>query len=927
MRTLVHAAAVAVTLAAGVHGTPQGGGFGSASQPAVGLARAADANGDGALSGAEWITFLQGLGADTDGALDRLRVEARLLALDPDGDGVTTAADLELVLAAGGPRRYGLLATIVRGIADGDGDGAVSETERETFIAAALPASGGPVAELVVMGWLRSGASLPPPADRNAMTVPVILATLDAALDADANGVLTLSDLNALHRGLDANGDGLIDAGELASAARGPMGPSLPSAAWRNRWSIGADARERPPLMPWQRTLDDALAIAAATGKPLLVCVNMDGENASEALAWGRYRDPDFVALAAGFVPVVASPDRRNARERDDRGRRLADRRFGRLLNSEHIDIEPVLYERYFNSNRVAPRHVGVSPDGKILFDVFLVQDLALVDDKLREYGVAAAAPPDPATLSEAELLASPDAANRDELERRFVTADERTRARLAGLALSPVRATQHAELLHLALRDPSAAVRRQGVWTMVQHAPLAPLALLPPAFAEVGGDPELRSLLVVAARRASEEASDDARRKEAAFIHRVFSTLYEPSETVDVERWRLALSIAPLVLANALTEARMDVVTDALDGLERATDAAPEDVDLWVQLAATRMLLADISLALGRNPAYFFEDAIRACEAALALAPEDGEALAYHAWASHMLSDPETAAEMAARAVPRLVRNAGSPLAARVLEVLANARTSTLYAAIGAGEEWPPATVPDACAAYELLLAHPAGTEAHAKAYLDMLGALRAFGVQSGVLRRALARWPTSGEMHAYLRFQILRDAGSDALEAAYEETPLALVSEAQRPAIDWFRGLATLVGAEQRVNNREAESALAAYGRSIEWFARSIEAAPDFTGSAAHYQCLALAGTARLQSAAGLLHEAADSIVAAVTTAPQSSELADGLGESPADSAREILATLERSDEPDLAVDLATRLAEAGLDVAGGGRAPAER
>ena len=40
------------------------------------------------------------------------------------------------------------------------------------------------------------------------------------------------------------------------------------------------------------RSLEDGLALSQAGGKPLLVCVNNDGEPASEALARGRYRDP-----------------------------------------------------------------------------------------------------------------------------------------------------------------------------------------------------------------------------------------------------------------------------------------------------------------------------------------------------------------------------------------------------------------------------------------------------------------------------------------------------------------------------------------------------------------------------------------------------------------------------------------------------------
>ena len=63
--------------------------------------------------------------------------------------------------------------------------------------------------------------------------------------------------------------------------------------------------------MPWQRNLEDALAVVERTGKPLLICVNMDDEPASESLAWRRYRDPAFVELANGFVPLHGAAARR----------------------------------------------------------------------------------------------------------------------------------------------------------------------------------------------------------------------------------------------------------------------------------------------------------------------------------------------------------------------------------------------------------------------------------------------------------------------------------------------------------------------------------------------------------------------------------------------------------------------------------------
>ena len=79
--------------------------------------------------------------------------------------------------------------------------------------------------------------------------------------------------------------------------------------------SRGRDPRpprrpDAPCLVPFQRSLEDALELQKITGQPLLICVNMDGEPASERLAWGDYRDERFAKLASGFICVIASPDR-----------------------------------------------------------------------------------------------------------------------------------------------------------------------------------------------------------------------------------------------------------------------------------------------------------------------------------------------------------------------------------------------------------------------------------------------------------------------------------------------------------------------------------------------------------------------------------------------------------------------------------------
>ncbi|MFV2038820.1 MAG: hypothetical protein ACC660_01100, partial [Acidimicrobiales bacterium] len=53
----------------------------------------------------------------------------------------------------------------------------------------------------------------------------------------------------------------------------------------------------KPVQITFQRTWKDAVAVSKETNKPILVCINMDGEIASEHYAGIRYREPDIAAL------------------------------------------------------------------------------------------------------------------------------------------------------------------------------------------------------------------------------------------------------------------------------------------------------------------------------------------------------------------------------------------------------------------------------------------------------------------------------------------------------------------------------------------------------------------------------------------------------------------------------------------------------
>jgi len=886
----------------------------------------ADANGDGDVAADEWAALLSELDPDGDGELVAREVIARIAFPDQDGDGAFTRADVEAALAP--DAAPGLARFFLTALADANGDGSVSETELSSFLLTPEVAAEGdgalPLASRVA--WVRAVEALPPPPDddRGRRVPPVVLASLLPALDADSNGTLTIADLNGTHRGADANGDGVVTAAELANR-------SAPAFA---RWDVDPTRKAGPPLMPWQRTLEDALLLVERTGKPLLICVNMDDENASEVLAWNRYRDPDFARLASGFICVLASPDSREPLEYDDHGRRLPDRRFGRLLNSEHIDIEPKLYERYFREHRVAPRHVGVAPDGEILFDLYLLQNLSIIDGKLEEFGrPEIETTPIPATMSNAELLASPAAGCRAELERRFFAGDTERKLSLLLESFAPDSAVRHPQLARLALHDREPTVRHAGMMKLLAMPETLPLDLVPAMFGLlsetrgrdlVDGDdriglrrpePLLEELQLVA--RLADQAGDEQRAQDARFLERVYATLDTPSAHLNPERWRVLLAgetPAPRVDYATLDQ---DAALAQLEHVEANLRDDEEDVALLARRATILAKVSRIRVAVGDNPLYFLQDTERAAEDWLERAPRDPDALALKAWALYRLNKLPESGEAALAALPHLATRASEPMTFEVLDVLASAKTSELYAAIEAGEAWDAAALPDARAAYEIVCAHPDATEEHWVRYLQMLGALRAFPAQRDVVRRALVAFPASDQLHTWLRFVELRDGGSDALEAAYRDGAFRDSGDALEATLTWYEGYALLAAAEHDVQCRDEAAARERYAKYGVAFQESLDLEPSFESTVAHYSALVLAGLARLQMSDGRAIDAMNSITTALKASPTSATQTDGLGNTPAGTARDLIEALERSGAPGQADAIRAAAVEAGVDL----------
>ena len=85
----------------------------------------------------------------------------------------------------------------------------------------------------------------------------------------------------------------------LALVSLAPFAPAatqLPQGVTREQmwYAPSAEDWQKPVQITFQRSWDDALALSKEQQRPILVCVNMDGEIASEHYAGVRYRLPEI---------------------------------------------------------------------------------------------------------------------------------------------------------------------------------------------------------------------------------------------------------------------------------------------------------------------------------------------------------------------------------------------------------------------------------------------------------------------------------------------------------------------------------------------------------------------------------------------------------------------------------------------------------
>jgi tetratricopeptide (TPR) repeat protein len=657
---------------------------------------------------------------------------------------------------------------------------------------------------------------------------------------------------------------------------------SLPQGVSREQMWPAPTAEDwaKPCLVTWQRNFPDALTVSKQTKKPILICVNMDGEIASEHYAGIRYRRPETAGLYAPYVCVIASVYRHTPRDYDEEGRRIPCPRFGTVTCGEHIAIEPALYEEFFDGRRIAPRHIMVELDRAEVYDVYYAWNTDAIFTALKT-GIANRPAPPPDTRGDRPMLervTSPDVADRIAVETAYQTGSREVRRALLEGTLAH-KDVEEIDLLRLAIFGFDVEMAKLARRALAQCDSEAAVDLIAEAL-KLPIEPEERAMLLAAVARLGEKYP------RARTLAAVYQGLAARSSTVDVEGWSRAIDAHGASARGAYeSQAR-------LESRAEASLAKPEDASAKLELAESFLDRASSPTVERRFARVMREDARAAALDAEKLGLKGWRLDAVLAVAAWHLGDLDEACRRAEAAVtggmpPPVAEAEGlqESNAVTVLALFARARQRAIAKAYREKTPWPPEYLTDVDAAYSVLVRHPLGTDEHVAAHFDFLRWLGASRRASEILEEGFVRFPDSWVLHDRLRSKILAEKGVAALEPAYAER---LAKEGASPNLEWFAGYASLVVAEQHRRSSQAEEALEAYDRAVEHYQRAVERNPASRASADHYVALAFAGRARVSLEQGDLERATHEILASFGYKPEAAAALDGLNISPVDTAK---------------------------------------
>ncbi|MFT5290860.1 MAG: hypothetical protein ACI8PQ_000596 [Planctomycetota bacterium] len=708
-------------------------------------------------------------------------------------------------------------------------------------------------------------------------------------------------------------------------------------------YSPTAEDWAKPVLLTFQRTWEDALDVSEKSGRPILICVNMDGEIASEHYAGILYRQEATAKSYEPYVCVIASVYRHNARDYDRDGNRLLCPRFGSVTCGEHIVIEPLLFDTYFEGTRVAPRHIGVEvggasgseADGAVAdaapetYDVYYAFDTESVFSQI-DSGVAGRTfpPRDPGTDRPLlDLVESRDIEHRRVVEQAYRDGDKETRRnilrRVAASKGSPsVDVLRQAifgldvELSQMA-REILAKSGSQGFTELIAEALTVPM------------DPIERDALIRALERIGEKS------ELARTLSVVHQGLSSRSTSLEADAWKRELrSVRVKQPDRSSLESRLDYST-------QLASSRPDDWKPRVELAEASLLLAvdpetSMSPTLGGGSSDRFmrlhlEEAQRTAVSAESQGATGWQVNAIVALSSYYLGDRESAYARAEAAMEGLPAGEQTWMAMATVGLFAEARTHSIRTALRARRQWPKEWIADVHDAYTVLEKHPLGTVMQVVAHYDFLDRFGIGGRASAVLAVGIERYPDSWDLHARLRSRVLMDKGVEELEPTYE---VLLGKEDASPNMTWYAGYAAIVAGEHYRSAGELPRAGVSYGRAVELFTVNAATFPDGSDDADFYAAFAQAGLARVALTAGRLEEGVQWVERSLLRSSNAADVLDGLNVSAVGTAKLLRVRAVTAEQSALVARIDTALAnlhpsqlelpafEAGGPRPGGGR-----
>jgi len=677
------------------------------------------------------------------------------------------------------------------------------------------------------------------------------------------------------------------------SMPTGPRTPPRGSARERMWVAPTAEDWKKPCLITFQRTWEDALAVSKETGKPILVCVSMDGEIASEHYAGKRYREPAIAELYKPYVCVIASVYRHTPRDHDEQGRRILCPRFGSVTCGEHIAIEPIMYEKFLDGRRIAPRHIMVDLDGNEIYDAYYANDTASVFKAIREGPSKVAAPKADVVRGDRPVLervASRDILDREAVEEAYRAGDEATRRALIEAAAEHAGAEQ-LDLLRLALFGLDVEAGKLAKQALAKSNSTAATGLISEAL-QTPGDAAERDALIAALKRLGDGSSL------ARWLAGVHSGLAAKSSTVDPKAWAEARASGAYP-APALRDLSYDAEAEEQ---ARAAYENPEDPQPRLEFAESTLKLAlETRRTYATNPnlgkriaRHLYADARRAALEAEKLGAEGWRVSTVLGLTAYYSGDVEEGYQRAEAAMKDLPPGESSWESMALVKVFAESRWKAIKMAVRADKDWPAEWLADLHAAYSILQKHPLGTDNEVVWHYELMMWLGAHQKAVRILREGMERFRDSEALHERLRERVLKWRGGDALEATY----VALLKKYDDPVrLEAFAGFASLVVGDHFRRVKKFEKADAAYVRAIAHYEKAVAAHAGHKVGADHAIAFALAARSRLaylgnDDALALAH-----ILGSFVRSPDSAGTRDGMGITPAETAQMLLSRLRTS------------------------------